>query len=117
MGYIMACGEQRQKRLEEELRRIVKVLCNWGAEKIILFGSLATGNLHMRSDLDLAVVVRTSKPFLKRLEEVYQIVEPRVAVDILVYTPEEFEALQESCFGRRVIQEGKVLYAQKRSPC
>ncbi|MEN3202654.1 MAG: nucleotidyltransferase domain-containing protein [Atribacterota bacterium] len=116
MGYLMTSKEERKKRLEEELQRILAILRDWGAERIILFGSLASGNVHMGSDLDLVVVARTSKPFLKRLEEVYQIVQPRVAVDILVYTPEEFVIWQESPFGKRVMQEGKVLYAQEKSP-
>ncbi|MCX7668067.1 MAG: nucleotidyltransferase domain-containing protein [Atribacterota bacterium] len=106
----MACREERRRRLEEELRRIVGILRDWGVEKVILFGSLASGVVHSRSDLDLIVVADVYGSFLERLEEIYRLIQPRVAVDILVYTREEFQKMGGSSFVKKALQEGKVVY-------
>ncbi|MBN2449599.1 MAG: nucleotidyltransferase domain-containing protein [Lentisphaeria bacterium] len=79
--------------------------------RIILFGSLARGRVGERSDVDLVVVQETDQPVLSRVEELYRLVLPEVDMDILVYTPAEFEQLRESRgFVRRLLREGKVLY-------
>lgn len=41
----------------------------------------------------LVVVKETSLPFLKRTEEVLHLLHPQVGVDVLVYTPAEFEQM------------------------
>ncbi|RME47878.1 MAG: nucleotidyltransferase domain-containing protein, partial [Caldilineae bacterium] len=50
--------------------------------------------------------------FLERTKEVMQLLQPRVGVDILVYTPAEFERLaRERAFVRdEIVGKGKVLY-------
>lgn len=82
-----------------------------GARKVILFGSLASGKVGRASDIDLIIVKETEKRFLDRLEEFYIELQPEVGMDILVYTPREFEEMKESsAFVRRAVREGKVLY-------
>lgn len=82
-----------------------------GVKKIMVFGSVATGDVGKVSDIDLIVVKETDKRFLDRLDEFYTALDPKVAVDLLVYTPKEFTELQEnSSFLRRAVAEGKVLY-------
>jgi len=45
------------------------------------------------------------------LDEIYSTLIPNVALDILVYTPEEFEAMKtENVFVRNAVKEGKILY-------
>ncbi|MEW5866368.1 MAG: nucleotidyltransferase domain-containing protein [Bacillota bacterium] len=111
MGYRLPDKNDRVKRLTEEMERIVSILQNRGVEKIVLFGSLARGDVGSSSDVDLIVVEKTDKRFLERLDDVYSAVQPRVATDILVYTPEEIERLKESSsFVRQVLREGRVLY-------
>ena len=39
------------------------------------------------------IVKETQAPFLDRTRQVLELLEPRVGVDVLVYTPEEFEQL------------------------
>nr|WP_287152952.1 nucleotidyltransferase domain-containing protein [Candidatus Solincola tengchongensis] len=83
-----------------------------GAEMIVLIGSLAREQVNPFGDVDLVVVMRTEKRFLDRLQEVYGRIQPRVAMDILVYTPEEFEELRDSSpFLSHALKGGRVLYA------
>lgn len=106
--------KKREEKLKKELSRIISKLRQLELEKIILFGSLATGNIEFTSDLDLIIIRRTKKRFLKRLEEIYEYLEPRCAIDILVYTPEEFDKLlKESNFIKDAVKEGKTLYEKK----
>ena len=47
-------GEERDKELKIELERIVRILeKRVRPEKIVLFGSLASGKVHPESDSDL----------------------------------------------------------------
>ena len=62
-------------------------------EKIILFGSQARGTGDQYSDLDLIVIKKTEQPFVTRLVEVPLL---PVHADVFVYTPEEFEQMQEN---------------------
>ncbi|MDY7040627.1 MAG: nucleotidyltransferase domain-containing protein [Chloroflexota bacterium] len=104
--------QARQRRLEQELERMISLLRAHGVQRVILFGSLARGDVRLGSDLDLIVVMDTDKRFLDRLDELYRLLDPRIAVDLLVYTPEEFARLRKtSPLVRRTVAEGKVLYA------
>lgn len=73
---------------------------------------MSSGSIGEWSDLDLVIVKQTDLPFLDRIKEVISLLDPQVGVDILVYTPEEFERLvHERIFVRREIADkGKVLY-------
>ncbi len=76
-------------------------------EKLILFGSVAQGDIHEWSDLDLVVIKKTEKPLLERIEEVLRMVRPKVGLDVLVYTPEEMESLIDE---RRVFVLDEIIY-------
>ena len=102
---------QREKKLNDELRRIVSLLDKTGVKKVILFGSLATGKVSSSSDIDLIVIKETEERFLDRLESLYKDLAPSVATDLLCYTPEEVEDMRKwSHFMKRVLEEGRVLY-------
>jgi hypothetical protein len=62
------------------------------------------------------VVKETQMRFLDRLDEFYD--DAREAMDILVYTPQEFEEMKERPFVKRALREGKMLYgaASPQSP-
>ncbi len=111
MGMRTGLGEKRRRELETELARSLEAIVALGAERVILFGSLATGNVGKASDIDLIIVKETDKRFLDRADEFYLAIDPTKAMDILVYTPQEFEAMQAtSSFIRRAVPEGRVLY-------
>ena len=95
--------------LNAELERILNRLKNDPrVRKVLLFGSLARGDARDHSDIDLIVVKETQMRFLDRLDEFYD--DAREAMDILVYTPQEFEEMKERPFVKSALREGKMLY-------
>ncbi|GFN23693.1 nucleotidyltransferase domain-containing protein [Thermanaeromonas sp. C210] len=89
---------------------MVNKLRELGAQKIILFGSYARGRADVFTDLDIIVILETGLPFVERTGYVYRELAPRVPSDILVYTPEEWQRMQDRPFIRQALAEGKILY-------
>jgi predicted nucleotidyltransferase len=83
-------------------------------ERVILFGSYAAGQRDLFTDLDLLVVMSSEQDFVHRTAELYRQVRAGVDLDLLVYTPEEFEKLRHRGFVRQALRTGKVLYEKKR---
>lgn len=100
-----------RQSLDEALPRIVDGLVARGASLVLLFGSEARGERRPLADLDLIAVVETDEPFIKRLARFYRELQAMVAMDLLVYTPAEFEVMKTRPFLRHVLREAKVLYA------
>ena len=100
-----------QKLIREMVNRIVR---RFAPEKIILFGSYATGKAGPDSDVDLLVVMPFIGPKRSKRLEVRMAVHDIVASkDIIVVTPEEF-ACRKNIVGTieyPASREGKVLYA------
>jgi len=65
--------------------------------KMILFGSRATGKTGKDTDADLIIVspVFTKMDFFKRGATMYNYWDLRMPVDFLCYSPEEFKALRK----------------------
>ncbi len=96
---------------DPHLDKLVRLLQQYEPERIILFGSRARGEADEYSDYDIVLIKRTASPFLERLRDVV----PYLAgyehpVEILIYTPEEFERMQEIGLGWVIQQEGVILY-------
>jgi predicted nucleotidyltransferase len=114
--YTIDEGEMdRQQQLERVLKQVTEVLVSeYAPLKIILFGSMARGEIHEWSDIDLVIVKETSKRFLARLKEVALLCHAPVGVDYLVYTPQEFAELAADTsnpfFQREILEKGQVLY-------
>jgi uncharacterized protein len=105
--------ERRRARLESELQRFLPIVTEQlHPDLIILFGSLASGQVHEWSDLDLAVIAETELPFLERLEQIYLRFEPHVGLDVFVYTPKEWDDLKATRLfvQQEIVQKGRVLY-------
>lgn len=102
------------RNLDGDLNWLVeRIKEGYEPEKIILFGSLARGDTHEWSDIDLIVVKDTEASYGQRVRELLPILRGRlVAADIVVYTPEEYERGKRARWGlvRDVEREGKVLY-------
>lgn len=104
---------RRRAVLEAELARYVQLLREqYAPQRILLFGSLISGEIREWSDIDLVIIKETERKFLDRTREVLQLLRPQVGVDILVYTPDEFDQLvQQRAFVRdEIVGKGKVLY-------
>lgn len=91
-------------------RRIVE---RFHPRRIIAFGSYARGEHMPDSDLDLIVEMESDKPFYERGLGIAEMFRNRKwAMDLLVYTPQEFAELTQ-VFGSlpySAEREGKVLY-------
>ncbi len=102
---------QRRTRLESALNSIVNQLRKIGSLKIVLFGSLATREVDVNSDLDLLVIMPETKDGREWSRLIYDKVERGVASDIIVFNKAEFEReLPTNSFLRQIIESGKVVY-------
>lgn len=106
--------EERKRILSEELERIEDVIIReYAPEKIILFGSLATGNIREWTDMDLVIIKYTNKRFLDRLYDVHLMASPKIGVNFIVYTPSELEQMIEEqrwFLLEEILDKGRVLY-------
>lgn len=96
-----------------EMRRIVAQISNsYLPEKIILFGSLASGATDYAHDIDLLVIKKTDKNPWQRAREVNSLFDHSAPIDLLVYTPEEIAARIEmnDFFILDIMEHGKVVY-------
>lgn len=106
---------KRASSLQAELERIVPLLITKDVEKIILFGSLSWNTVNSHSDIDLLIIKHTNKRFIDRLDDVYRVVQPELALDILVYSPEEIMEYQaQNSFLNKILSEGIVLYEKEQ---
>ncbi|MEA1964249.1 MAG: CRISPR-associated endonuclease Cas3'' [Candidatus Aerophobetes bacterium] len=103
---------KRVVNLENELQRCINILeKNYRPEKIILFGSLVNDKIGKWSDIDLIIVKDTKKPFLDRSKEVLLLIQPKVGMDISVYTSQEFEKLcVRKFFKEEILSKGRLIY-------
>lgn len=104
----------RERRLREELQRVVvQIAARYDPERIVLFGSLATGRVNESSDIDIVVVKKTRKKFWERQKELAGLVRPHIACDMLVYTPKEWENEsrgENDFFNDEIRKKGKIIY-------
>jgi len=99
--------------LQDITRRIVE---GFEPDKIILFGSQATGTSRADSDIDLLIIMDSQLSALERAVAVKRACRPRfVSMDVLVKTPEEIEARlqQGNLFFRQILARGRVLYERQ----
>lgn len=97
----------------KEMQRIVaQISRDYSPEKIILFGSLASGRATDSSDIDLLVIKKTDQNPWQRTREVSRMFEHTTPIDLLVYTPDEIIARIEmnDFFIQDIMEHGKVVY-------
>lgn len=99
---------------KDKISEIVsKIASGYNPDKIILFGSYATGNANENSDLDLFVIKDSDLSRPQRTLKVRKMIYgSMVPIDLIVYTPEEIEKAQQNKFGfvNRVLNSGKIVY-------
>ena len=109
----------RYQKLKQALEQILPTLIShYQPEKVILFGSMASGDVSEWSDIDLLIVKETTLPFLQRLKQVALLCQVPVSVDYLVYTPDELRQMLTSGnpFIIEVLAKGKLLYEREPAP-
>lgn len=99
--------EVRRKKLNDAKLHIAGQLRALGAQKIVLFGSVATNTITNSSDLDLLVVMPLGKTGWQWTNEIYEKVERKVSADIVAYNLDEFEKMkEESSFVKYALMTG-----------
>lgn len=109
---------ERAETLQSELDRVVALLsADPRTHRIIVFGSLVSGDVHEGSDLDIVVVMDSDLSFLERLRWLQRLARPRVAVDLLAYTPEEWEEIAQTrpFIREEIAAKGRVEYEREHS--
>ncbi len=100
-----------------KLKRLVKNLLNYEPERIYLIGSWTRGEGDDLSDFDLIIIKKTQIPFLDRFKEISKmLVLEEGGVDIIVYTPEEFEKMcqQGNAYAEMIIEAGQIIYDKQK---
>ena len=98
--------------MDPRVAAILSAVKKYKPEKVILFGSHARGTSDRHSDIDLVIIKRTRKRFLDRIKEVLAIIRPNFAIDILVYSPQEFKNMLAAgnAFLEFIVKDGTVIY-------
>ena len=110
---------ERKELLEKELARLLEFVKKEEPppEKVILFGSMGRGEeVEEWTDLDIVIIQPTDLPFFQRIRRFLERFNPQVAMDVLIYTPEEFAELLATrrFFREEVLEKGQVIYERGR---
>lgn len=105
---------QLKKKYNHKIKKLVKILEKIEPEKIILFGSVAQGEIHKDSDIDICVVKKGDRLAIKR--KIWDLLwkadydwEPEV--DVHVYPPDIYQDwLSRNDPFLEEVEKGKVLY-------
>lgn len=99
-----------KEKLPEVIDRVVKT---FDPERIILFGSYASGKPSPDSDVDLLVVMENGERPAQRSARIARVLlDIPFPMDILVRTPEELQYRLSigDYFIREILEQGQVLY-------
>lgn len=110
--------ESLQEVYNRETKKIIKILKEVNPAKIIRFGSVARGELHPESDLDLCVLLdwQDDRPAFRIIQSLYRLLSKHkysypIDVEFKVYRPAEFEdLLQRGNYFVEEIATGEVVY-------
>ncbi|MBI4587128.1 MAG: nucleotidyltransferase domain-containing protein [Planctomycetes bacterium] len=94
---------QLLRRAHGDLSKLVDLLAkHYDIRRIVLFGSMISGRLHSRSDIDLAVEGLSASKFFKAVGDCLSVSELPVGLVRLEDAPASLK--------KRIEEEGKVLY-------
>ena len=96
-------------RIEEFGREIGR---EFGAKKVVLFGSYADGTATDDSDVDLFVIAPFQGRSVDQSVAIRMKLRPKFPVDLIVRTPQKVRQRLKmgDCFIQDILEEGKVLY-------
>ncbi len=104
---------------QNDIEKLVQtIVSSYKPEKVLLFGSYASGTATENSDVDLLLVKDTHLPPHKRTGEISALLKGILfPLDIIIYTHNEFEqqSNQKYTFLNNALTHSKVLYEQPRN--
>ena len=115
MNEVEIVGGEPRLSPQEVRDRISEYLAGTGVVRGVLFGSFARGDADALSDVDLVLIEPTTLPMVERGLRHMPLFRLGVGVDLLVYTPEEYERLKRegNSLVERVEREGVTIYARR----
>ena len=105
----------RHEQISDELHRLLAIIAaEPNVRRVIVFGS-AIGDrreIHEWSDIDMCIIEDTELRFYDRLAAWIKRLQPRVGLDLVVYTPSEVEEMrkQGNFFTWEIESKGRELY-------
>lgn len=102
-------GNEANDEIEKFLKRVEQAI---RIEKVIVFGSRARGDNLADSDVDLIIVSEDFEgiPYYERMDKLILLWESPLDLDVLCYTPEEFQMKKEEiCIVKQAVEEGVVI--------
>lgn len=110
--------EKRDKRVEIfRSSYLPRLIDRYHPVRVLLFGSRSRGTALKESDLDLMVVSKSFEgvPFIERAYQVIWILRTPFPIEIICYTPEEYERKKDEIGIVRIAsQEGVDLLSPQR---
>ena len=97
----------------EDIQRFAdQIARQFQPERILLFGSFASGEAAADSDVDLLVIMRCEGKPWRHAARIRDEIRRTFPLDIIVRTPEDFRRriAQGDPFLRKIAEQGKVLY-------
>jgi uncharacterized protein len=107
---ILRKKKERRAKLLSSVNRMTQEFKNLGALKIIIFGSVARGDIDTNSDLDLLVIMPSHKTGREWTNIIYEKIERKIAADFIVYNEQEFLKKRSTSRFLQDITRGKVAY-------
>jgi predicted nucleotidyltransferase len=108
---------------DESIRKLIgdiveKIKEVYSPQKIILFGSYASGQPREDSDIDLLIIKETDQKPMERwlnIRKSVRDISRKTVVSPFVYTPAEIEQRFKlgDFFLKRILEEGELLYERK----
>ena len=98
---------------KSKIRRTAQtIIDNFSPRKIILFGSHAYGKPGKDSDVDLLVILKTTRNTLDAAVSIRQAIDHDFPIDIIVRTPRQIQQRLRwgDSFIKEIMEKGEVLY-------
>ncbi len=99
---------------EQDIQGLVaRIAAEFRPQKIVLFGSHASGTSTDDSDVDLLVILPFTGPAYKKASAIRVTLPKTKAIDVVARTPEEFSEryAKGDAFLHEVMDTGRVLFA------
>jgi predicted nucleotidyltransferase len=95
----------RKKNLRKIASRCAEFLGDkYKVKRVILIGSLVSGKVHKKSDIDLVVEGLAAEIYIKSLTELYDLLPAGVDINLIPFE-DAFETLRQ-----KALQRGEVIY-------